>query len=381
VLAEHASDGVLSVYGDLAQPGAEYVAPPGDPNSIFPLWDWQGINGITVEHSVPVEQCGAGNQWPVRDTAFVGAACDGQYLAFAMDTATHNLTGHRAWLFFDGAILALAAGIADAAPVNVRTALASRLLPRTAGAAGGAVALGFANGSSTAALPDGAYAWPAAAVAWAAAGGNVYVPAVLGGGGADAALLRLAVGTRSGNWSSIGAFHGTATGRLLEASLDHSSGGGAGGAAGAAYAYAVLPAVPADAAPAAAADLAGVQRACILNTEAVQGAAHPAAGLAQVVFWRAGSYSCSSGGGDGWSLTVASAGAAIVIVHEAAPGGAVTVTAASPTAGTGAAAITVSRSLAGAGCAPAPGGAGTVFTLAWPSDSDYRGASVNLTCA
>ena len=377
ILAEHASDGLLNVYGDLATAGSEYVAPPGNPNSIFPLWDWQGLNGITVEHSVPLEKCGAGDEWPVIDTAFVGAACDGQALAFAMDTATHSLTAARSWLFFDGAIIALAARITDSARVNVRTALASRLLP-LAPTGAGAVAIGFANGTSVAALADGAYSWPATAVSWAAAGGNVYVPAVLGGAGADAALLGLSVGTVTGNWSTIGAYSGKSTGRLLAANLDH-SGGGASGAANAAYAYAIVPAVaPADAA-AAAASLSGVDRACIVNTAAVQGAAHPAAGLVQVVFWSAATYACTSTAVPGWAMSVASAGPVIVLVREAADGS-VTVTAEHPFAAAGSAAITVSRTLSGAACAPAGAGR-TAFSIAWPANPDFRGASVNATCA
>ena len=158
VKGEHEGDGVLSVYADLARPGAEYVTKAGDPNAVFPLWDWQGLNGITVEADVPLAPCGSGDVWPTINTHFVGAACDGLYLAFAMDTATHRLTAARSWLFFDGVILALAANISNPSPARVQTALASRLLP-AAPAAGAAAVLGFANGSSVT-LADGNYALP-----------------------------------------------------------------------------------------------------------------------------------------------------------------------------------------------------------------------------
>ena len=382
ILAEHAADGVLSLYGDLMHPGAEYVTPAGNTNAVFPLWDWQGINGITVEHSVPLEPCGAGDVWPVINTEFVGGVSDGLYLAFAMDTATHHLTAVRSWLFFDGAILALAANISDTQPVNVQTALASRLLPPAA--AGGNVALHFANGSSTAALPDGTYAWPAGEVAWAWAGGNGIVPAALGAAGANTAGFGLSVGTRSANWSSIGAFSGVSTNRLLAAHLDHSDptgGGSRTGAAAVAYAYVLLPATPLADMPAAAADLAGLDRACITNSAAVQGASHPAAGVAQIIFWAAGSYSCASTSVPGWSLTVASDGPAIVLVRDIP--GAVAVSAAHPTANSGAAAITISRKVAAGspGCAPVGAGSETLVTIPYPTDVDYRGSTVSVTCA
>jgi hypothetical protein len=261
----------------------------------------------------------------------------------------------------------------------VETALASRLLP-AAPAAGAAAVLGFANGSSTA-LADGDYTLPpGTGVAWLAAGGVGYVPFVLGDDGG----MSVSVGTRTGNWSSIGAFSGVSTNRLLAASLAHNNAAG-GATASAAYAYAILPAVSASAVPAAAASLAGVPRSCVVNSAAVQGAAQPpaagAGGVAQVVFWAAdgGTFACADAA-SGWALTVSSPAPAIVLVRELA--GAVAVSAAHPTAGAGAAKITVSRAVAAGspGCAAA-GAQATTFTLQYPTAGEMRGSTVTVTCA
>lgn len=378
VLGEHLGDGVLSVYGDLSPAGVgrEYITAAGDNNAVFPLWDWQGLNGITVEHNVPVEEC-IGDVWRVVNTHFVGAACDGLYTAFAYDTATHALTARRAFFFFDAVIIATASNITDAAPVNVRTALASRLLPHTP-ALESRLAVAYSNGTVVPSLSDGNYTWPVADVAWLHAGRIGYVPALLGDAGGLPTLLGTSVGTVSGDWHSIGAFHGTSVGRLLTAHLDHSGGAPDGGARAAAYSYAVLPATAAADMPAAAATLGGVERACVVSTPEVQGAADPLQGVTQVVFFAAGSYACTAA--SGWSITVSSPAPAIVLVREDA--GSVTVWAAHPfLAGPAAAVVTVSRAASGAGCSPAAAGGGTTFSVPYPLVDDDRGATVSRSCA
>ena len=371
ILGEHEGDGVLSVYGNLVpgREGREYVTEAGDPNAIFPLLDWQALNGITAEHSVPVEVCGSGDVWPVRNTHFVGAACDGMYTAFAMDTASHNLTAHRSFFFFDNVIIATGSDITDPAPVNVRTALASRILPSQ-----DPLAVAFVNGSIVPSLGDGAHVWPASTISWLAAGGIGYVPL----GGDSSLLLGTSVGTATGNWRTIGPYSGTSQARFLQAHLDH-SGGGEMGAHSSAYVYAILPAVANADMPAAAAALGGVDRRCITNTPSVAGAADAGAGVTQVVFYAGGTFACSAA--SGWNVSVASPSAAIVIVREG--GGEVAVWAAHPFVGGKSAPplrITVNRvGLKGTGCVPAAGG--TTFVLPLPVDDDARGSTVSVTCA
>jgi len=61
---------------------------------IFPIIDWQAINGITVEHDIPLENCTHGRFDWIRMGFIVGVS-DGEYGLVAMDTATHNLTAQR----------------------------------------------------------------------------------------------------------------------------------------------------------------------------------------------------------------------------------------------------------------------------------------------
>ena len=318
IQGEHEGDGVLSVYGNMSAPGSEYITAAGDPNAVFPLLDWNLLNGITVEHNVPVEPC-IGDVWQVINTQFVGAASDGVYAAFAMDTATHSLTARRAWLFFDDTILALAANISDPARgVNPRTALASRLLPQRSPA--GFLAIGFANGTVAPNVSDGSAAGLSAAdVRWLQAGGVGYVPFAAGQATPRTRLGFSVNSSAQGDWRSIGAFSGTSRNRFLQAWLDH----GDGEVAGEEYAYAVFPAAAAADMPALAASLGGV--GCVLNSAGVQGAAHAGARLALAVFWdaRGGTFSCS---GAGFDVSVSSPGPAIVVVREDGPAGAASLT-------------------------------------------------------
>ena len=48
---EHLGQGVFNIWTNNAD---DYV-------QVFPLLDWQAINGITVEHDIPVEPCDGGH--------------------------------------------------------------------------------------------------------------------------------------------------------------------------------------------------------------------------------------------------------------------------------------------------------------------------------
>jgi chondroitin AC lyase len=349
------------------------------------------MNGITVEHGIPILPCGpqTGNVFPILSTAFVGGVSDGVYGAAAMDTATHNLTGHRAWFFFDSGVVAVGANLTDPTPNEVWTTLASRLLaPNPAVDPTGVVTAGFANGS-VAVLPDGAYTAPAGsgggggdggALSWFHAGGHGYVPALSVPGsvpptGPPGHTVGLTFGNTTGNWSAIGAFTGSFTGRLFTAYINHGA-----ALAGDSFAYLITPNVSAAAMPGIAAS-SGF--ACLTNTAGVQGIAEPTSGIAQVIFWEAGggTYTCAAGGSSGYALTVTASSAALVLVVEDADAGTLTVSASNPVTLGGGVSITVSRAATGPACAAAPGQPGaTVFKLAWPTDGNYLGATVAATC-
>jgi hypothetical protein len=419
MLAEHFGDGVVNVYAL----GADGAGGPGSPNAVaagyegvFPLLDWQALNGITVEHDVPIEPCGSGDVWPLKWTAYVGGVSDGLYGATAMDTATHGLTGKRAWFFLDSVLIGLGAGLTDASPANVRTSLAQRLAP----AAGGGVQLGFVNGT-TVTLPDGEHALPAdaaATVAGVVAGGVGVVPLLASlmpsaaAPGSGWPSLGIEASLKTAPWSTIGPYTGTATGRTFSAWLDHGTGGITGGG----YAYALAPNMSAPfvmALGTALADPRAASALCGVNSPGVQ-----AVGVADVDLPGGGSgvprlveaaYMTAAGAGGGGSLTMAAfydaaatvpggcggPGAfpsvavdtpAMVIVAVAGAGskapGALTVTVANPVAVGGSVTVTVGGAPAtrGAGCAAAPGGGGTAVTVTMPAGGDAMGSSVTVTC-
>ena len=373
---EHEGAGVLSVY-NISAGGSEYVTRAGDNNAIFPLWDWSGMNGITVDHAAPLEKCAAGDVWPVINTNFVGATCDGLYGVFAMDTATHSLTARRSWFFFDNIILALAQSITDASQTsNPRTALASRLLAQPVGDSLREVVIQFANGS-TVALPDGAYTYGVKEIDWFASGGNGYIPAAVVSS-VTPASFGISVGTVDGDWSSIGAFNGTSQNRVLASWLDH----GSNGVVNESYAYAIFPSAVASEMPALAASLGGVDRSCITNGLGVQGATDTATNVTMAVFWEAtgGVYGpCASNGGLSVSVTTP----AILLIRE--EGGAMAVSVSSPTLSAPSVAyITIGGRgiLTGDGCSPAPGGGdATLFSITYPIGIDNTGKTVTIVCS
>ena len=98
--SEHTGQGVLNIFrGDIQ----DYVY-------VYPLFDWQALNGITVEHDIPLKICMDIPPSLIK-LPFVGGASDGMYGLAMMDTATHNLTAKRSWHFYDDAIVALATNL------------------------------------------------------------------------------------------------------------------------------------------------------------------------------------------------------------------------------------------------------------------------------
>ena len=139
---EHGGQGVLNLY----------IPNSNDYFNIFPILDWQAINGITVEHGIPLGQCDRGS-FNIKRLRFVGGVSDGQYGLAMMDTATYNLTAKRSWHFYDDAIIALATNLTLTASATAWTALASRLLPT------GDITIGFFN-STVRTFSNGNYSFP-----------------------------------------------------------------------------------------------------------------------------------------------------------------------------------------------------------------------------
>ena len=197
---EHSGQGVLNLYTDHIY----------NYEHIFPLLDWQAINGITVEHDIPLEPCnGISFQW--KNVSFVGGVSDGYYGLAMMDTASHNFTAQRSWHFYDDAIIALATNLTLTTATTAWTTLASRLLPT------GQITIGFFN-STVITVSDGNYSFfysqeQTSNVQW------IHV------GDADIACLLqsqqqyesvgIELGTKTGNYHDIGPSNSTVTARLL----------------------------------------------------------------------------------------------------------------------------------------------------------------------
>lgn len=403
VLAEHFGDGLLNVYSSgVGEPGRNAVVEAY--GGVFPLLDWQGLNGITVEHDVPLEKC-VGDVWPLKWTQFVGGVSDGLYGSVAMDTATHALTGRRAWFFFDAVVLALGANFTDASPANVRTSLASRLMPA------GNLTLAFANGT-VAVVGDGAYEFPVAEkVAWVQGASMGWVPHVAALAPAAAPGLGVEFSTKNGSWSVIGPHTDRAVARTLAMWLDHGA-----RLDGASYAYLLAPNASAADMATLAPDNGGV--VCGVNSAGVQGATvvagapgvdgdllaragagGPTGSLTQAVFWDASAaYACVpagrgvvGGGPRAWPLAGGTAAAAATVTVStqcmllvAANATSVSITVSNPVAVGGSVVVTLGGLAVAPGgpsaCAASGGGSALAVTVAMPPDADHMGASVSVTC-
>jgi len=220
IKGEYTAAGILNVYssGELDTAVESY-------GNIFPLWDWVRINGVSAEAREPI-LCSAetGDVWPVKNTAFVGGASDGQSGVVAHDFHLHNLTGQRSFFFLENALLALASNLTNnPSPLPVRTALVSRLLPDPSkDAARGQVSICFTNGTTVDSLAEGSYSFPAGSVVWVNGGGvgvlpfsNALVP------GAPHPPMSLELTQKSGNFNTFGPFHSQVTGRLFTLTYEH----------------------------------------------------------------------------------------------------------------------------------------------------------------
>jgi chondroitin AC lyase len=80
-------------------------------DSIFPVWDWQKIPGITYIHNGQnVPRIDGYNGFKGK-TSFVGGISDGEYGMAVLDFNKDSVIGHKAWFCFDHEIACLGANL------------------------------------------------------------------------------------------------------------------------------------------------------------------------------------------------------------------------------------------------------------------------------
>ena len=356
---EHGGQGVLNLY---RMQSNDYL-------DLFPIMDWQAINGITVEHDIPLENA-AGGTFPLKKLSFVGGVSDGQYGLAMMDTESHNLTAQRSWHFYDEAVIALATNLTLRTNTTAWTTLASRLLPT------GQISIGFLN-STNITLTDGNYSFPngqgkTSSVNWIHLGdSNIgYIlpfkqPYV---------SLGVEVGMKSGNYDEIGPINVTVTARMTNIYINHGRGPYTLN-----YTYMIVPNVP------LASMSTLVQQyydekvlTCISRNGLFHGTMWPTLRRAAFVLWDnvTTSFKCLS---PTFSLEIELSDAGAYLYSETENDFAVT--ASHPTRVNGTISVVVDRHGEGEGCEIISDNhpqTRVVFTL--PSLPDHMGMSVHVSC-
>lgn len=353
--AEHTGQGVLNLF----------TTNTDDYHFIFPLLDWQAINGITVEHDIPLETCQGGG-FPLKKLSFVGGVSDNLYGLAMMDTASHNLTAQRSWHFYDDAIIALATNLTLTTSTTAWTSLASRLLPT------GQITIGFFNGTVMT-LSDGNYSFPyvrnsTSNVQWVHVGGTDigYLLQTQKQYGS----LGIAIGKKTGNYNTIGPFDYLVTARMLTIWLNHGR-----GPCSLDYSYMILPNVSLESMPALIKQYKEEQVfSCLSTNNQFHGTMWPSLKRASFVLWEniTTTFSCQSAL---FKLTVQLSNAGAYLFSETDTD--FTITASHPIRVGGVFEIMVDRVGSGQGCAAS---SGTSLTLPLPSSPQLLGASVNVTC-
>jgi chondroitin AC lyase len=358
--AEHYGQGVLNLYS-----GNAY-----DYDDIFPVIDYQAINGITVEHDIPLARC-TGGIFPWRTTFFVGGVSDGQYGLAMMDTATHNLTAKRSWHFYDDAIIALATNLTLTTQNTAWTALASRLLPT------GKITIGFFN-STVITISDGNYSFPYAEgktsnVQWIHIGESDI--AYLLQGQQQYTSIEIDLGVKTGNYLSIGPYNGTVTVRIVTIAINHGFGPYTLG-----YNYMILPNVSLESVPVLIKQYNEEQVfSCISTNNLFHGTVWPSLKRASFVLWDdiATTFSCKS---PLFEINIELSASGAYLFSESTTD--FTLTASHPIRVGGNVKVTVDRVGTGEGCtASSDDNAQTTdVTIALPPGGEYLGASVNVKC-
>lgn len=357
---EHGGQGVLNLYR----------IGMNDYTAIFPLLDWQAINGITVEHDIPLEPCVHGAfDW--KNLPFVGGVSDGQYGLAMMDTASHNLTAQRSWHFFDEAVIALATNLTLTTPTTAWTTLASRLLPT------GQITVGFFN-STTITLNDGNYSFPYAEnksfnVQWVhLEDSNIAYILQLQ---QQYQLICIEVGMKTGNYNTIGPANATVTARMTTLYINHGR-----GPYTLDYNYMIVPNVSLASIPTLIRTYDEEQVfTCTSTNKYFHGTMWPKLKRASFVLWKniTTTFSCQS---PMFQINIELSDAGAYLYSET--DSTFTFTASHPIHTHGTLNVSVDRIGHGEGCMVLSNveGTRTNVTLTLPSSHDHLGASVNVTC-
>ncbi|CAF3381979.1 unnamed protein product [Rotaria sp. Silwood1] len=355
---EHLGQGVLNIYTTKAT----------DYKKIFPLLDWQAINGIVVEHDIPIESCTHGIfDWIKLN--FVGGVSDGNYGLAIMDTATHNLTVKRSWHFYDDAVIALASNLKLNTQNTAWTTLVSRLLSK------GNVTIGFFNGTIISLFDGINYSFPytinkSENVQWIHIGeSNIgYLLQIQG----FYSTLGAEVSTKTASYNTIGPYNDTITRRTVTVWLDYGIGPYTRN-----YSYIILPNVNVEFMP----EL--IKRynndhifSCISNNEFFHGMAWSTMQRASFVLWNniTTIFSCQN---SFFKINIRLNDAGAYLFNETSTDFSVTVS--HPTRINGTITINIDRIGYGQGCIVVSDST-TNVTITLPSSYQHLGASVTVTC-
>ena len=353
---EHGGQGVLNLY----------LRDTYDYDFIFPLLDWQAINGITVEHGIPLQPCQSGH-FAVKKLAFVGGVSDGQYGLAMMDTASHNLTAKRSWHFYDDAVVALATNLTLTTPTSAWTTLASRLLPT------GQITIGFFN-SSIITLTDGNYSFPysqnqTSNVQWIHVGGSNIGYLLQLQQKYDSIGVR--VGIANGNYDTINIYNYSVSARMLTLWIDHGH-----GPYTLDYYYMIVPNVSLESMPSLIKQYDEEQVfACTSTNNEFHGSMWPKLRRASFVLWAdvSTTFSCKSASFE-VTIEVNAAGAYLFSESDVD----FTLTASHPIRVQDTLKVTVDRVGHGDGCSASSSTTTVIVTL--PSSPEFLGASTHTTC-
>jgi hypothetical protein len=283
----------------------------------------------------------------------------------------------QGWFFTETAIIAVGSNVTDTTNHSVATTLLSRnqfsnvtlILP----------------GGQRQVLPDGVYEFPGdTAITFGVDDAVIALQPSTG------STFHLISGLRTGNWSIIGPDKGSVTARAITLYIDHGvkpqvcvclqrDGSRLSSSLRlqvSDYSYTIYPA-------AVEAGLAPV----ITNTPSVQVATilmDPTNGIpapySMAIFWPHAVYplTTTTSDGAGYSLTLTTTGPGLLIFRES--GSATTISFSNPDQPGFSVNVTVSRVLSGPGCSTGQDPTTTVFSFHLPSDKNYVGQTVSISC-
>lgn len=357
---EHTGHGTLNLY----------TTNTDDYFQLFPLLDWQAINGITVEHDIPIVPCPNG-PYLLPSLPFVGGVSDGFYGLAMMDTITHNLTAQRSWHFYDDAIIALATNLALTTPNIAWTTLASRRLNT------GHITVSFFN-STVVTLPDGIYSFPYTSnktsnVQWIHVGEADFGYVLQGQ--EQYLSLGIEIGLKIANFDTIGAWNYTITARTLAIWIDHGR-----GPYTLDYRYMILPNISRESMPAIIEQYDNEQIfSCISTNKLFHGTIWPSLKRASFVLWDniTTTFSCNS---SSFNIHIQLSDAGAYLFDETEND--FTITASQPLRVNGSMKVLVDRVGYGEGCEVSsdPNISTTNVQIMLPSSIQLLGASVTTTC-